>query len=57
MGPYDYILEDIKGEYAYLKRIDIPHEGDLFMIALVLLPMGSDIGSKIHFENLQYSLS
>ncbi len=56
MGPYDYIVEDIRGDYAYLKRIDIEHVGDLFMIAVALLPDGIDIGIKIHFENLEYNI-
>ncbi len=56
MGSFDYIVEDIKGEYAYLRRTDVMHEGDLFMIALALLPFGSDIGSKLHYENLEYSI-
>lgn len=56
MGPYDYEIVDFKGEYAYLKRIDIVHEGDLFMIATALLPYGVDIGTKLRFENLLYTI-
>ncbi len=55
MGTYEYILSDIRGEYAYLKRTDI-ESVDEFMIALVLLPNGSDIGTKLRFENLEYSI-
>lgn len=55
MGPYDYTLESIKGEYAYLRRTDAENPEPL-MIALALLPDGSDVGTKIRFENLEYSI-
>ncbi len=55
MGPYSYVVDSIKGDYAYLKRIDIQSE-ELFMIALALLPEGSDVGVKILWENLEYSI-
>ena len=53
MNPTDYILTKIEGEYAYLR--DIETENEVF-IALALLPAGSDIGSKIHCEMLEYTL-
>ena len=53
MEPKDYILDRIEGEYAYLKDIAT---GDEVFIALALLPMGSDIGNKIHFEMFEYTL-
>ncbi|MFI3325965.1 MAG: chorismate--pyruvate lyase [Clostridia bacterium] len=56
MGPYDYIVDDIKGDYAYLARTDILEEKDPLMIALALLPFGVDIGSNIRFENLEYTI-
>lgn len=55
MGPYYYELVNIMGDYAYLKRTDIVQE-DNFMIAIALLPAGVDIGTKIKFENLEYSI-
>ena len=53
MEPKDYILDRIDGEYAYLK--DIENENEIF-IALALLPVGADVGSRIHCEMLEYTL-
>ncbi len=54
MEPRDYILDRIEGEYAYLK--DINSKNEVF-IALALLPIGADVGSKIHFEMFEYTLA
>lgn len=54
MEPKDYILARIEGEYAYLKDIE---SGNEIFIALALLPFGATIGSRIHFEMLEYTLS
>lgn len=53
MEPKDYIVTKIEGEYAYIK--DVLTNDELF-IALALLPMGTDIGSKLHYEMLEYTL-
>ena len=53
MEPKDYILTRIEGEYAYIKDVE---SGNEVFIALALLPMGADVGSKIHFEMLEYTL-
>ena len=53
MEPKDYILDRIDGEYAYLKDVE---NGNEIFIALALLPMGADVGSRIHFEMLEYTL-
>jgi len=53
MEPKDYILDRIDGEYAYLKDIE---NGNEIFIALALLPMGADVGSRIHYEMLEYTL-
>ncbi len=55
MGPFDYIVEEIRGEYAYLKRLDADEKEPL-MIALFLLPQGIDIGTKLRYENLEYTV-
>ena len=55
MEPKDYILVKIEGEYAYLREIGKGEESDVF-IALALLPMGADIGTKLHCEMLQYTI-
>ena len=53
MQPHDYTIIKIEGDYATLR--DTESENEIF-IALALLPIGSDIGSKIHEELFQYSL-
>ncbi len=53
MEPKDYILTKIEGEYAYLTDIETKNE---IFIALALLPLGADLGSKIHFEMFEYTL-
>ncbi len=54
MEPKDYIVTKIEGEYAYLREIGSDAE-ELF-IALYLLPMGVDIGTKLHYEWLSYTI-
>lgn len=53
MEPKDYILDRVDGEYAYLKDIE---NGNEIFIALALLPLGADVGSRIHCEMLEYTL-
>jgi len=50
--PKDYIVTRIEGEYAYIKDRD----GNEVFIALYLLPEGTDMGSKLHFEMFEYTL-
>ena len=54
MEPKDYILSRIEGEYAYLRDVD---SGNEIFIALALLPQGADVGSRIHSEMFEYTLS
>ncbi len=56
MGPYEYMVEDINGEYAFLRRTDIYDSGEPMMIAVALLPDGVDVGTKLHWENMVYSI-
>ena len=51
----DYIVEQIDGDYAHLKRVDMPEE-DLKLVARALLPTEITEGSKLHYELMQYSL-
>ena len=53
MEPKDYIVTKIEGEYATLS--DRSSGEDLF-IAMALLPMGTDVGSHLHYEMLEYTL-
>ena len=48
-----YKVIRIEGEYAVLE--DQETTGELF-IALALLPAGTDVGSKLRFENFSYDL-
>lgn len=53
MEPMDYIVVKIEGEYATLKNIA---DGNEVFIALYLLPPGTDIGVKLHYECFEYSI-
>lgn len=55
MIPKDYFVERIEGEYAYLREIDGSTDDEIF-IALALLPNGVDIGTKLHYEMLEYTI-
>lgn len=55
MEPKDYTVVKIEGEYAYLREFGKGEESDVF-IALALLPMGTDIGTKLHCEFFQYTV-
>ena len=54
MEPKDYIVKRIEGEYAILS--DVETGGELF-IAMALLPVGADIGVKLHYEMFEYSIT
>ena len=51
MEPKDYTVSKIEGEYAYLK--DESSDNEIF-IALALLPDGTDIGTRLHYEMFEY---
>ena len=55
MIPKDYVVSRIEGEYAYLKELN-PDEGEELFIALALLPSGTDVGTKLHYEMLEYTV-
>lgn len=46
MEPHDYIIADIQGDYADLRRLDDEY-AEPFQVALALLPPESDIGTKL----------
>lgn len=52
MEPKDYSVTKIEGEYAYLAD----ESGEELFIALALLPPGTDIGTKLHYEMFEYSV-
>ena len=53
MEPKDYAVIKIEGEYATLQDLA---SGDELFIAMALLPMGTDVGSRLHYEMLEYTL-
>jgi hypothetical protein len=55
MGPYEYKIIKIEGDYATLERTD-NSSGDTTFIALALLPPGCDIGTELKWENLEYTI-
>lgn len=55
MNAFDYVVERIDGDYAYLKRTDVPEEEEK-MVARALLPEGIAEGTKLHYEFMIYSV-
>ncbi|MDE6709978.1 MAG: DUF3006 domain-containing protein [Oscillospiraceae bacterium] len=55
MGPYEYVVEKIDGDYAVLRRTDIQTE-DTVLVARALLPDETDEGTRLLWENLEYSV-
>ena len=55
MEPKDYTVVKIEGEYAYLRPDGGREEDDLF-IAMALLPPGIDVGTRLHYEMLSYTV-
>lgn len=55
MGPYDYIVEQIDGDYARLIRLDAPDE-EAKLVARALLPEDIAEGTKLHYEMFEYSV-
>ncbi len=55
MGPYDYVVEQIDGDYARLIRLDAPDE-EAKLVARALLPEDIAEGTKLHYEMFEYSV-
>lgn len=55
MEPKDYTVVKIEGEYAYLRADGAGASEDLF-IAMALLPLDIDVGTKLHYEMLCYTV-
>ncbi len=49
-GPIDYTVIDIQGEYGVL----LDENGIENRVAMALLPVETDVGIKLHYENLEY---
>ena len=52
----DYIVEQIDGDYAHLRRVDLPDE-ELKLVARALLPAEIVEGCKLHYELMQYTIN
>ena len=48
----NYTVIKIEGEYATLKN----DEGEELFIAMALLPLGVDIGTKLHYEFPEFTI-
>ena len=55
MEPKDYTVVKIEGEYAYLRDDEGIEEEDYF-IALALLPPRVDVGTRLHYEMLSFTI-
>ena len=55
MQTWYYEVVSIDGDYANLRRIDIPSD-DLKLVARALLPEGIYDGCKLKYEMFQYEL-
>lgn len=53
METKDYVVTRVEGEYAILKNEE---DGCELFIALALLPIGTDLGTRLHYENFEYSI-
>ena len=48
-----YIVTKIEGEYATITEEESREE---LFIAMALLPLGIDIGTRLRFENMEFSV-
>lgn len=53
MEEKNYTVVKIEGEYATLRDIETKEE---LFIAMALLPEGVDVGTKLHYEMLEYTV-
>ena len=53
MESRNYTLAKIDGEYAILKDEE---SGEELFIAMALLPMDVDVGTRLHYEMMEYTI-
>ena len=53
LEPHDYTVKRIEGEYAILES----ETGEELFIAMALLPSGVDIGTRLHYEMMEYTIT
>ncbi|MDD3429220.1 MAG: chorismate--pyruvate lyase [Oscillospiraceae bacterium] len=51
----EFVVQSIDGDYANLLRIDI-EDGAITPVARFLLPMETDEGSRLRYENFEYNI-
>ncbi|MDD3413430.1 MAG: chorismate--pyruvate lyase [Lachnospiraceae bacterium] len=55
MKSFEYIVEKIDGDYAYLKNIEASSD-ELKLVARALLPAEIVEGTRLAYEFLQYNI-
>ena len=55
MNQFEYIVADIDGDYAHLKRID-QESDELKLVARALLPPEIKEGTRLLYEWMTYSI-
>ena len=55
MGPYEYVVEQIDGYYAKLRRVD-EVETELKLVARALLPEEIAEGTRLKYEMFEYTI-
>lgn len=55
MSPKEYVVAQIVGDYAMLRRTDAPSD-QMNQVALALLPDGLEVGSCLRWELFAYTL-
>ncbi|WMC91955.1 chorismate--pyruvate lyase [Kineothrix sp. MB12-C1] len=55
MNVFDYVVVNIEGDYANLRRIDNVDE-ELKLVARALLPEEITEGTKLHYEYMEYTI-
>ena len=53
LEPHDYTVKRIEGEYAILES----EENEELFIAMALLPPGVELGTKLHYEMMEYTIT
>ena len=56
MNQFEYIVADIDGDYAHLKRTDIESD-ELKLVARALLPPEITEGTKLLYQWMQYRIT
>ena len=54
MEPKDYVVSRIEGEYAILADLAT---GEELFIAMALLPMGVDVGSRLYLRDMTFEVA